>query len=123
MISNQLDDTRVELLRGSAVLDQGSDTLANTSVTILYNLDQAHIKQPGRYRFDSEPPQVKVESGDVEVVAPTENRWKPAQATWFLSRASSRLASAERFQGRRCGIAGRRVGQLELGARHRGRGK
>jgi hypothetical protein len=69
MISNQLDDTRVELLRGSAVLDQGSDTLADTSVTIVYNLDQAHIKQPGRYRFDSEPPQVKVESGDVEVVA------------------------------------------------------
>jgi hypothetical protein len=69
MISNQLDDTRVELLSGSAVLDQGSDTLADTSVTILYNLDQAHIKQPGRYRFDSQPPQVKVESGDLEVIA------------------------------------------------------
>src|SRR5580658_7775386 len=67
MISNQLDDTRVELLSGSAVLDQGSDTLANTSVTILYNLDQVRIKKPGRYRFDSEPPQVKVESGEVAV--------------------------------------------------------
>src|SRR5271155_1212686 len=67
MLSNQLDDTRVELLSGSAVLNQGSDTLASTSVTILYNLDQARIKQPGRYRFDSEPPQVKVESGDAEV--------------------------------------------------------
>jgi hypothetical protein len=67
MISNVLDDTRVELLNGAAVLDQGSDTLANTSVTILYNLDQVRIKKPGRYRFDSEPPQVKVESGDVDV--------------------------------------------------------
>jgi FecR protein len=69
MVSNQLDDTRVELLSGSAVLDQGSDTLASTSVTILYNLDQVHIKKAGRYRFDSEPPQLKVESGDVEVTA------------------------------------------------------
>jgi hypothetical protein len=69
MISNQLDDTRVELLSGSAVLDRGSDSLANTSVTILYNLDQVHIKKAGRYRFDSEPPQVKVETGDAEVMA------------------------------------------------------
>jgi hypothetical protein len=69
MLSNQLDDTRVELLRGSAMLDQGSDTLASTSVTILYNLDQVRIKQPGRFRFDSEPPQVKVEKGEVEVLA------------------------------------------------------
>ena len=67
MLSNKLEDTRVELLRGSAVLDQGPDTLADTSVTVLYNLDQVHIKKPGRYRFDSEPPQVKVESGEAEV--------------------------------------------------------
>jgi hypothetical protein len=51
------------------VLDRGSDSLANTSVTILYNLDQVHIKKAGRYRFDSEPPQVKVETGDAEVMA------------------------------------------------------
>jgi hypothetical protein len=69
MVSNELDNTRVELLNGSAVLDQGSDTLANTSVTILYNLDQVHIKKAGRYRFDSEPPQVKVETGNVDVTA------------------------------------------------------
>jgi hypothetical protein len=67
MVSNELDNTRVELLKGSAVLDQGTDTLDNTSVTILYNLDQVQIKKPGRYRFDSEPPQVKVETGDVDV--------------------------------------------------------
>ena len=69
MVSNQLDDTRIELLNGAAVLDRGSDTLADTSVTILYNLDQVHIKKPGRYRFDSEPPQVKAERGDAEVTA------------------------------------------------------
>lgn len=69
MISNDLDNTRVELLNGSAVLDQGSDTIADTSVTILYNLDQVHIKKAGRYRFDCEPPQVKVESGDADVTA------------------------------------------------------
>jgi len=67
MISNDLDNTRVELLSGSAVLDQGSDTLANSSVTVIYNLDEVHINKPGRYRFDSEPPQLKVETGDAEV--------------------------------------------------------
>src|ERR1700722_16091057 len=45
MISNDLDNTRVELLSGSAVVDQGSDTLAGASVTLLYNLDQVHIKK------------------------------------------------------------------------------
>lgn len=69
MVSNQLDDTRVELLNGSAVLNQGSDTLADTSVTILCNFDQVHIKKAGRYRFDTVPPQVKVESGEAEVTA------------------------------------------------------
>jgi hypothetical protein len=67
MVSNQLDDTRVELLTGSAVLNQGSDTLADTSVTILCNLDEVHIKKAGRYRFDTVPPQLKVESGEAEV--------------------------------------------------------
>jgi hypothetical protein len=61
------------LLKGAAVLDQGSDTLADTSVTVLYNLDQVHIQKAGRYRFDSEPPQVKVESGQVQVMADGES--------------------------------------------------
>ncbi len=69
MLSNKLEDTRVELLRGSAILDQGSDTLADTSVTVLYNLDQVRIEKSGRYRFDSEPPQVKVQDGKVLVTA------------------------------------------------------
>ena len=69
MVSNELDNTRVELMKGSAVLDQGSDKLASASVTILYNLDQVQIKKPGRYRFDSDPPQVKVETGAAEVTA------------------------------------------------------
>jgi len=69
MVSNQLDDTRVELLSGAAVLNQGSDTLADTSVTILCHFDQVHIKKAGRYRFDTEPPQLKVESGEAEVRA------------------------------------------------------
>jgi hypothetical protein len=67
MVSNKLEDTRVELLRGSAVVDQGAETLDGTSVTIVYNLDQVHIQKSGRYRFDSAPPQVKVESGEAEV--------------------------------------------------------
>jgi hypothetical protein len=67
MLSNKLEDTRVELLRGSAVLDQGPDTLADTAVTIIYNLDQVQIKKAGLYRFDSQPPQLKVEKGQATV--------------------------------------------------------
>lgn len=69
MISNDLDNTRVELLNGAAIVDQGSDTLPNTAVTVLYNLDEVHLKKAGRYRIDSEPPQVKVEKGDAEIAA------------------------------------------------------
>jgi len=69
MLSNKLDDTRVELLRGSAVVDQGSETLDGTSVMVVYNLDQVRIGGPGRYRFDSDPPQVKVENGKAEVTS------------------------------------------------------
>lgn len=69
MLSNKLENTRVELLHGSAVLDQGSDTLADTSVTVLYNLDQVQIQQPGTYRFDSMPAQLKVEKGKAQVTA------------------------------------------------------
>jgi len=69
MLSNKLEDTRVELLRGSAVLDQGADTLADTSVTVLYNLDQVLIKKPGRFRFDTQPPQLKVENGEAQVTS------------------------------------------------------
>src|SRR5579862_2960288 len=69
MLSNKLEDTRIELLNGSAVIDQGADAVADTSVTLLYNLDQVRIKKAGRYRFDSEPPQVRIESGVVEVTA------------------------------------------------------
>jgi FecR protein len=69
MISNELDNTRVELLNGAAMVDQGSDTLADTAVTILYNLDEVHIKKAGRYRIDSQPPQVKVEKGAADVMA------------------------------------------------------
>jgi hypothetical protein len=69
MLSNKLEDTRVELLRGSAVLDQDSDALPDTSVTVLFNLDQVRIEKSGRYRFDSEPPQVKVQDGKVLVTA------------------------------------------------------
>lgn len=69
MLSNKLEDTRVELLSGSAVLDQGADTLSDTAVTVLYNLDQVQIKRAGTYRFDSMPPELKVEKGEAQVTA------------------------------------------------------
>jgi hypothetical protein len=66
MISNRLSDTRLEFLRGSAVVESGAAS-PNTSVTILFSDYQVHIRQQGRYRFDSEPPELTVESGEAEV--------------------------------------------------------
>jgi hypothetical protein len=67
MISNRLSDTRVEFLRGSAVVESGAAS-QNTSVTILFSDHQVHIRQQGRYRFDSEPPEFTVESGQADVL-------------------------------------------------------
>ena len=67
MISNRLTDTRVEFLSGSAVLDSMAATVT-AAPTMLFGGYQARLHNQGRYRFSTEPPEIKVESGEIEVV-------------------------------------------------------
>jgi len=66
MVANNLADTRVELLAGSAIV--GSDEPApNTSVMLICRNWKVHFLQEGTYRIDSEPPRLRVDHGKAEV--------------------------------------------------------
>jgi hypothetical protein len=67
MISNRLMDTRVRLLNGSAIVD-AVDASPNTPVTIIYSDYLVRIGQQGRYRFDTNPPELKVDEGEAKVL-------------------------------------------------------
>jgi len=64
MITNRLIDTRVELLSGSAVVE-ADELLRDNGVTIVYKDYALQLQKKGVYRFDSEPPAVRVYDGQV----------------------------------------------------------
>ncbi len=68
MISNDLADTRVELLAGSAMVDSGEPS-PETSVTLTYKDWSVHFLQKGAYRIDSNPPRLWVRQGQAEILA------------------------------------------------------
>jgi hypothetical protein len=66
MLGNNLADTRVELLAGSAIVGSDEPT-ANTSVTLICRNWKVHFLQQGSYRVDFEPPRLWVHQGKAEV--------------------------------------------------------
>ena len=68
MLSNSSVDTRLELLAGTAIL-QSKDPLPGNSVTVLFKDWQLRVLEQGVYRIDSNPPQIRVSNGRVEVPA------------------------------------------------------
>ncbi len=68
LVKNDLSDTRVELVAGSAIVDS-QEPNAGTSVTLLYKDWRVRFLQKGIYRIDSEPPRLLVRQGDAEVSA------------------------------------------------------
>lgn len=68
MISNRLADTRVEFLSGSVMLDSVTAS-ESAPITILYGAYQVHIQKHGRYRFNSDPPELRVKIGEIEVLS------------------------------------------------------
>jgi hypothetical protein len=70
MIANQLSDTRVELLAGSAVVDSAEPS-SGTSVTLIYKNWSVRFLEQGVYRIDSDPPRLWVLQGKAEVSADT----------------------------------------------------
>ena len=68
LVANQLSDTRVELLRGSVILDSAEPS-PGTSVALTYKDWSVHFPEQGVYRFDSNPPRLWVFHGKAEVSA------------------------------------------------------
>jgi hypothetical protein len=68
LVANDLADTRVELLAGSAIVDSGEPS-PETSVTLSYKDWSVHFLQKGVYRIDSNPPRLWVRQGEAEILA------------------------------------------------------
>jgi len=68
LVRNELADTRVELLEGSAIVDS-AEPGSGTSVTLIYKDWKMRFLQKGSYRIDSEPPRLSVRQGKAEVSA------------------------------------------------------
>jgi len=66
LVDNDLSDTRVEILAGSAIVES-SEPGPGTSVTLLYQEWTVHLLQKGMYRLDAEPPRLWVQQGEAEV--------------------------------------------------------
>jgi hypothetical protein len=80
MLSNQLADTRVELLGGSAILESneaGTPSGPDTSVELIHKKWQVRVPRHGVYRIDSEPPQLQVYKGEAEVSIGPEGHPEP----------------------------------------------
>lgn len=66
MITNRLVDTRVEFLSGSAVIE-ADDLMKDNAVTVVYKDATVRLLKNGLYRFNSNPPALRVFNGDAEV--------------------------------------------------------
>jgi hypothetical protein len=76
MVANALSDTRVELLRGSLILDSSEPNSAK-SVTLIYKTWNVRFLEQGSYRIDSAPPRLWVLQGKAKVTA-NNNKDAPA---------------------------------------------
>ena len=67
MVANDLADTRVRFVTGSVIVDANS-LAPKTSVTVIKGDYQIQVLDEGRYRFNSQPPELRVESGKAVVL-------------------------------------------------------
>jgi hypothetical protein len=67
MVTNRLIDTRVEFLSGSALVE-ADELLKDNGVTIVYKDYSVQLVKKGVYRFDSEPPAMRVYDGEAMVL-------------------------------------------------------
>jgi hypothetical protein len=68
MVSNRLEDTRVEILTGSALVEVG-EMLPENATTLLYKSTSMALLKKGLYRVDSEPGAFLVYDGEARVTA------------------------------------------------------
>jgi hypothetical protein len=66
MLSNSLSDTRIELLRGSAIVEVSHEA-ANPRDSLVYKDWQVRVREDSVARIDSAPAQLRVLSGTAEI--------------------------------------------------------
>jgi FecR protein len=66
MIDNRLVDTRVELIKGTAVVEC-DDPMKENAVTMIYKDYQVHVRKASVMEFVSDPAELKVYHGEAEV--------------------------------------------------------
>ncbi len=67
MLSNTLTDTRVEFLRGAAIVDSNQAAPGN-SLVLVYKAYQLRFPKPGVYRLDSETEVFETYTGEAEIL-------------------------------------------------------
>jgi len=67
MVSNKLADTKLEFIGGAAILDS-RNAAPGAPVLIAYKDYQMRFAKAGRYRFDSDPANLRVDEGEVDVL-------------------------------------------------------
>jgi len=93
MVSNRLSDTRIEFLRGAAIVDSANAT-AKTPVTIVCMNYQVQLHEPGLYRFESIPAELRVDKGEAEVLHYEKSTTVEAQSTFsFIGGLTLRSSS------------------------------
>lgn len=91
MLSDSLTDTRIELLRGSAILEASHEAV-NSPVKLIYKTWQVRLPQDSAVRVDSAPANVRVYSGTAEVSAEGDANTLTAQRGEILPFASVLVA-------------------------------
>lgn len=71
MVANELSDTRIELLAGSALVDSAEPN-SGTSVTLIYKNWSVRFLERGVYRIDTDPPRLSILQGKAQVSAGTD---------------------------------------------------
>jgi hypothetical protein len=71
MVANELSDTRVELLAGSALVDSAEPN-SGTSVALIYKNWSVRFLEQGVYRIDTDPPRLSILRGRAQVSAGTD---------------------------------------------------
>jgi hypothetical protein len=72
MIANSLSDTRVELIRGSAIIEASHEAAASPPDKLIYKSWEVRVPQDSVARIDSSPARVRVLSGTASVSAGAE---------------------------------------------------
>jgi hypothetical protein len=69
LVNSRIEDTRLQLLAGSALLEIGEFNRKEQAVTVLVGETGVEVQKAGLYRIDANPPQLRVYDGSAAAVS------------------------------------------------------